>query len=83
MNKLKGYKFIVNKKKKMTPSLDTRCRVGGVTELADQSVIQATFLLSHLWARVLFDSSTSHSFITTSCVKDLGLDLKPWKSHFM
>ena len=31
MNKLKVYKFIVNKKKKMTPSLDTVCRVGGVT----------------------------------------------------
>ena len=33
MNKLKVYKFIVNRKekKKVTPSLDTGCRVGGVT----------------------------------------------------
>ena len=35
MNKLKVYKFIVNrkkkKKKKVTPSPDTGCRVGGVT----------------------------------------------------
>ena len=31
MNKLKVYKFIVNRKKQMTPSPDTRCRVGGVT----------------------------------------------------
>ena len=33
------------------------------TELADQSVIQGTFLLFHLWARVLFDSGASHSLI--------------------
>ena len=31
MNKLKVYKFIVNVTKKMTPSLDTVCRVGGIT----------------------------------------------------
>ena len=30
MNKLKGYKL---KKKMMTPSLDTGCRVGGVTDI--------------------------------------------------
>ena len=30
MNKLKVYKFIVNMKKKMTPSLETGCRVWGV-----------------------------------------------------
>ena len=32
-------------------------------ESVDQPVIQGTFLLSRLWARVLFDSSASHSFI--------------------
>ena len=46
------------------------------TELVDQSVIQGTFLLSRLWARVLFDFGASHSFIATSCVKDLGLEVE-------
>ena len=32
-------------------------------ESADQPVIQGTFLLSRLWARVLFASGASHSFI--------------------
>ena len=34
------------------------------------------FLLSRLWARVLFDFGASHSFIATSCVKDLGLEVE-------
>ena len=34
------------------------------------------FLLSHLWARVLFDSGASHSFIATSCVRELGLEVE-------
>ena len=46
------------------------------TELADKSVIKGTFLLSRLWARVLFDSSASHSFIAASCVEDLGLEVE-------
>ena len=33
-------------------------------------------MLSLLWARVLFDSGASHSFIATSCVKDLGLKVE-------
>ena len=45
-------------------------------EAADQSVIQGTFLLFHLWARVLFDSSASHSFIVASCVRVLGLEVE-------
>ena len=45
-------------------------------ELADQSVIQGTFLVSCLWARVLFDTGASHSFIIASCVKDLGLEVE-------
>ena len=32
------------------------------------------FLLSHLWARVLFDYGASHSFIVTSVVRDLALE---------
>ena len=31
------------------------------------------FLLSHLWARILFDSGASHSFIAASRVRELGL----------
>ena len=34
------------------------------------------FLLSHLWARLLFVSNASHSFITASCVKELGLEVE-------
>ena len=34
------------------------------------------FLLSRLWARVLFDSSASHSFIVASCVKELSLEVE-------
>ena len=39
------------------------------TEVVDQSVIQGTFLLFRRWARVLFDSGASHSFIAASCVR--------------
>ena len=34
------------------------------------------FLLSRLWERVLFDSGALHSFIATSCVKELGLEVE-------
>ena len=46
------------------------------TEAADQSVIQGTFLLFLLWARVLYDSGASHSFIVVSCVRVLGLEVE-------
>ena len=52
-------------------------RVNAITlqaELADHPVIQGTFLLSRLWARVLFDSGSSHSFIAASVVIELGLE---------
>ena len=45
-------------------------------ESADQSVIQGTFFLSRLWARVLFDSGASHSFIDASVVIELGLEVE-------
>ena len=45
-------------------------------ESADQLVIQGTFLLSHLWARVLFDSGASHSFIAALVVIELGLEVE-------
>ena len=54
-------------------------RVYAVTpqaESADQPVIQGTFLLSRLWARVLFDSGASHSFIDASVVIELGLEVE-------
>ena len=34
------------------------------------------FLLSRLWARILFDFGASHSFIAASCVKELGLEVE-------
>ena len=34
------------------------------------------FLLSHLWARVLFDYGASYSFIDASCVNVLGLKVE-------
>ena len=45
-------------------------------ESADQPVIQGTFLLSRLWARVLFDFDASHSFIAASVVIELGLEVE-------
>ena len=39
-------------------------------------MIQGSFLLFHLWARVLFDSGASHSFIIALCVKELGLEVE-------
>ena len=57
----------------------TQGRVYAITpqiELVDQSIIQGTFLLFRLWARVLFDFGASHSFIVASCVKDLSLEVK-------
>ena len=32
-------------------------------------------MLSRLWARI-FDSGASHSFITASCVRELGLEVE-------
>ena len=45
-------------------------------ESAYQPVIQGMFLLSRLWARVLFDSGASHSFIAASVVIELGLEVE-------
>ena len=45
-------------------------------ESADQLVIQGTFFLSCLWARVLFDSGASHSFIAALVVIELGLKVE-------
>ena len=37
------------------------------------------FQLYRLWARILFDSGASHSFIDTSCVRELGLEVETLK----
>ena len=34
------------------------------------------FLLSRLWARILFDFGASHSFIAASCVRELALEVE-------
>ena len=47
-----------------------------LAEPANQPVIQGTFLLSRLWARVLFNSGASHSFIAASVVIELGLEVE-------
>ena len=46
------------------------------SESADQPEIQGTFFLSRLWARVLFDSGASYSFIAASVVIELGLEVE-------
>ena len=51
-------------------------RVYAVTPQAESSAIHGTFLLSRLWARVLFDSGASHSFIAASVVIELGLKVE-------
>ena len=45
-------------------------------ESTDQPFIQGTFFLSHLWARVLFVSGASHSFIAASFVIELGSEVE-------
>ena len=45
-------------------------------ESTDQPVIQGTFFLSRLWARVLFDYGASYSFIDASVVIELGLEVE-------
>ena len=60
-------------------TLGVQGRVYAITppvESADQPVTQGTFLLSRLWAKVLFDSGASHSFITASVVIELGLEVE-------
>ena len=46
------------------------------TEPANQPVLQGMFLLSRLWARILFDSGASHSFVDASCVRELSLEVE-------
>ena len=46
------------------------------TEPVDQSTIQGMFLLSHLWAKILFNSSASYSFVAASSVNVLGLEVE-------
>ena len=41
-----------------------------LTEPIELSVIQGMFLLSRLWAKILFDSGASYSFIVASCVEE-------------
>ena len=45
-------------------------------ESVDQPIIQGMFFLSGLWARVLFDSVTSHSFIAALVMIELGLEVE-------
>ena len=47
-----------------------------LNEPTDRSFIQGMFLLSRLWAWILFDSGASHLFIAASCVRGLGLEVE-------
>ena len=40
------------------------------------------FLLSRLWAKILFDSGASHSFVTASSVDGLGLEVETLEELF-
>ena len=42
----------------------------------NQSIIQGMFLLSRLWAKILFDSGALHSFVVASSVDVLGLEVE-------
>ena len=60
-------------------TLGVQGRVYAITpqaESADHPIIHGTFLLSRLWARVLFDSGALHSFIAASVVIELGLEVE-------
>ena len=46
------------------------------TKPVDQLVMQGMFLLSRLWAKILFDSGASHSFVVASSVDVLGLEVE-------
>ena len=45
-------------------------------------VIQGMFLLSRLWAKILFDSGASHSFVAASSVDVLGLEVETLEEPF-
>ena len=69
----------------MTRPTGVQGRVYAITppaESADQSVIQGMFLLSRLWARVLFDSGASHSFMAASVVIELSLEVETLEKPF-
>ena len=48
-------------------------------ESTDHPIIQGTFFLSRVWARVLFDSGASHSFIVALVVIELGLEVEAFE----
>ena len=45
------------------------CAIIPRTRPVDQSVIQGMFLLSRLWAKILFDYGASNSFVVASNVR--------------
>ena len=45
----------------------------------ESTVLRGYCLLYRLWARILFDNGASHSFITASCVRELGLEVETLK----
>ena len=52
---------------------------GTEAEHADQSNVQGTFILLQLLTRVSFKLDASNSFIISSCVIELGLEVEAFK----
>ncbi|MBY3556087.1 hypothetical protein HGI15_22395, partial [Modestobacter lapidis] len=44
---------------------------------ASDTVIEGMFCIYNSWVRVLFDTGSTHSFISTSCALRLGLQFEP------
>ena len=60
-------------------TLGTQGRVYAITpqtEPVDQLVIQGMFLLSRLWAKILFNYGASHSFVAASSVDVMSLEVE-------
>ncbi|XP_059658355.1 uncharacterized protein LOC132304628 [Cornus florida] len=56
----------------------TKGRVFALTPVespSSPSVVRGMFLVSHSWARILFDSGASYSFIASSFTRALGLEV--------
>ena len=63
----------------------TQGRVYAITpqiEPVDQLVIQGMFLLSRLWAKILFDYGASHSFVAASSMDVSGLEVETLEELF-
>ena len=76
MNKLKVYKFIVNMEKKVTPSLDTGCQVGGFTLTLGLLLLSSTLSIRDaLRSKNLTRLLITGNFYTTKLIRLIPLCL--------